>query len=77
VIHESGQHLLRRHSSAFTGCVPLVRASDQKQAGFTLEPQTPAELSTQDADIQSGYRRIVVWRLAAKNKLVYKLRFTP
>jgi hypothetical protein len=43
-----------RHSGAFTEWVPLVQASDHKQAGFTLEPQTPAELSTQHADIPSG-----------------------
>jgi hypothetical protein len=74
---EDGIGVRVRHSGAFVELVPLVQASDDKPAGFSLSTESPATVTTQDSGIQLGSRRIVVWRLAAKHELSYKLRFTP
>jgi hypothetical protein len=65
-----------RHPGEFTEFVPMLQAADDKPAGFALSADSPATISTQDSGIQVASRRVVVWRLAAKDSLAYRLWFT-
>jgi hypothetical protein len=65
-----------RHSGEFTEFVPLLQAGAEGTAGFTKSSEPPATATSVPTTMEIGPRKVVVWRLKAKDALVYGLRFT-
>jgi len=64
-----------RHAGEFTEFVPLLQAGVEGTAGFSLSYEPPATASKVPTANEIGPRKVVVWRLKAKDALVYRLRF--